>query len=469
MDTINLDNGKQDLDLTITDEPRQHESDTIRLQHSDSGLKKRDLNLDLLKNPNFNMSRRPNYSSDEDDDIGYHGGRRHDEDDDEDDDNELPPHGFYDEDDDEEDDRDRRHRYDDDDDRRSDREREHDRDHSHSRHDDDDDDDRSYRHDDENDYEEEEEAPQMTHEQILKEKHKLIRRSNFLTSQGFPPHTPNNRDWTIMDDLEEIKMDVEARSRLRRDEKSIKWWRQGVCWFSNGMEWLNSKFDPIGADIDGFSGDMEQTVGEGEFDEIFVELDEKYGEKVKMAPELRLVLGVGQVMGRRAFMNHFEKQMSGDLKDIVYNDPVIMNRIMNASHNNYKTQNNIRTGSGMGGGSGPSMRAEDRAMMEEMMAEAGASEPAPVPQTASHPRTVPRNTVPAGAGGPRISQRPQQSVAAKRPGMAGAGGHLNNVLGQLGAEQDHMSEASDDTPHRRPPTRRLVRKGNPTRTMKLNF
>lgn len=469
MDTISLDNGKQDLDLTIIDEPKHHESDTIHLQHSDSSSKKRDLNLDLLKNPNFNISRRPNYSSDEDDDIGYNG-RRHDNHDDDDDDeeyDELPPREFYDEDE-EEDDRDKRNRYDDDDDRRSNgSDRRYERNnhshnsHSHSQHDDNDDD----------DYEEEEETLPMTHEEILKEKHKLIRRSNFLTSQGFPPHTPNNRDWTIMDDLEEIKMDVEARARLRRDEKSIKWWRQGVCWFGNGIEWLNSKFDPIGADIDGFSGDMEQTVAEGEFDEIFVELDEKYGEKVKMAPELRLVLGVGQVMGRRAFMNHFEKQMSGDLKDIVYNDPVIMNRIMNASHNNYKTQNNIRSGSNMGAGigGGPSMSPEERAMMEEMMAEAGASEPASVPPTTSQTRSVPRNTVPTGTGGPRISQRPQQSVAAKRPGMAGAGGHLNNVLGQLGAEQDRMSETSDDTPRRRPPQGRPVRKGNPTRTMKLNF
>lgn len=440
MDTISLDNEKQDLDLTITDGPRHSESDTIRLQHSSSGPKKRDLNLDLLKNPEYNMTHRHNYSSDEDDEDDYRHSRHH-EDEELD---ELPPRGFYDEDDEED-----RDQYYHSDQERSSRSR-------HDRHDRDDHDDRDSRgrYDDDKEYEEEEEEvpPSMTHEEILKEKHKLIRRSNFLTSQGFPPHTPNNRDWTIMDDLEEIKMDVEARTRLRRDEKSIKWWRQGVCWFSNGMEWLNSKFDPIGADIDGFSGDMEQTVGEGEFDEIFVELDEKYGEKVKMAPELRLVFGVGQVMGRRAFMNHFEKQMSGDLKDIVYNDPVIMNRIMNASHNNYKAQHNIHTTPNMNGA--PQMNAEEKAMMEEMMAEAGATQPT----ASSSSQSPPHNT------GPRVSQRPQPSGPARRPGMSGAGGHLNNILGKLGAEQDRMSETSDNVSRRRP-----IRKGNPNRTINLNF
>lgn len=517
MDSINLNPDKRDLDLSITDDGRFRETDTINLQRGDDKHKVDDLDLNLISNPTMRSSepRRPNYSSDEDDGYRRRGGYDDDDDDDDDDDLELPP-DF----DDEDDEDDRRHHHSsssrrDRRDSRDSRDSHDSRGRRESRYEDD----RHSPRDDNSDYdddrdshysdrEEEEEQPhRMTYEEILKEKLKLIRRSRILRSRGYLPQTSNNRDWTVMDDYEEMKMEVEARDRMYRDDKSLGWWRQGTSWFSTGIQWANDKFDPVGVNITGFADDMDDELEKGEFDDIFLELDEKYSDKVKMAPEVRLVFGVGQIMGRRAFMNHFGRQMAPDLRTVVENNPDIMNRIMEASHDQFRRDAGMAPSAHGLGNMGvptaptpptrePQQTPEDDAIMREMMDKAHAPRMSAQnrlrPPTSSTNRPVTNTNLPTAHhppgqnnGGNRIAPRPEQSAPLNREGGMSRAGQLHGVLGKLGAEVDDMSDASDDSarhqPRRRPPPTRTGNKiGNRSgqrttsrpgggRTLELNF
>ena len=68
--------------------------------------------------------------------------------------------------------------------------------------------------------------------------------------------------------------------------------------FVAGTEFLNSRYDPFDLKLDGWS----ETVHENsdDYDDIFEELHEKYKDKEKVAPELRLMMS----LAGSAFMYH---------------------------------------------------------------------------------------------------------------------------------------------------------------------
>ena len=124
----------------------------------------------------------------------------------------------------------------------------------------------------------------------------------------------------------------EHRLKKQRDvEKSIKFSRKILMAFTSGIEFLNNRFDPLDLKLDGWSENMMENVSD--YDEVFEELHEKYGESVKMAPELKLI----SMVAGSGFMFHLTnslfKSATPDLKDILKQNPDIMKNIGEAVKN----------------------------------------------------------------------------------------------------------------------------------------
>tara|TARA_B100001094_G_C17953311_1_gene681716 strand:- start:181 stop:891 length:711 start_codon:yes stop_codon:yes gene_type:complete len=98
-----------------------------------------------------------------------------------------------------------------------------------------------------------------------------------------------------------------------------------------GIEFLNGKFDPFDIKLDGWSESVHENVND--YNEVFEELHEKYKDRAKMAPELKLLF----MVGGSAFMFHltntmFKSQLPG-MGDIMKQNPDLMKQFANAAVN----------------------------------------------------------------------------------------------------------------------------------------
>jgi len=207
--------------------------------------------------------------------------------------------------------------------------------------------------DDENEYEEgnsneeydddESEAPvekKMSYEEIQQEKQKLLFNLDRLQKQGYPP----SKKYSMASSYEDLSYEHDRLKKQRDVEKSIKFSRKILMAFTSGIEFLNNRFDPLDLKLDGWSENMMENVSD--YDEVFEELHEKYGESVKMAPELKLI----SMVAGSGFMFHLTnslfKSATPDLKDILKQNPDIMKNISEAAAKNMNQNIDDRFGAG---------------------------------------------------------------------------------------------------------------------------
>jgi hypothetical protein len=172
-----------------------------------------------------------------------------------------------------------------------------------------------------------------TMDEIMEEKQELLYRLDRLGKSGYP----SSKKYNINSNLEEIRGEYNKLKKQRDVDKSIKFSRKALMAFSSGVEFLNNKFDPFDFKLEGWSESMYENLGD--YDEIFEELHEKYKEKVKMPPEIRLLM----MVGGSAFMFHltntlFKSKMPG-LNDILKQNPDLMRNVKQAAMNTM--QNNM--------------------------------------------------------------------------------------------------------------------------------
>ena len=169
---------------------------------------------------------------------------------------------------------------------------------------------------------------QKTYEEIQQEKQKLLFNLERLQKQGYPP----SKKYSMASSFDDMQFEHDRLKKQRDVEKSIKFSRKILMACISGVEFLNNKFDPFDVRLDGWSENIMENVTD--YDEVFEELHEKYGESVKMAPELKLL---GLVCGS-AFMFHLTnslfKSASPNLSDILKQNPDIMKNISEAAAKN---------------------------------------------------------------------------------------------------------------------------------------
>ena len=178
---------------------------------------------------------------------------------------------------------------------------------------------------------------QKTIDEINQEKQEMLYRLERFEQNGFKA----SRKFNMTSNYDDIKFEYERIKKQRDVDKSIKFQRKILMAVSSGVEFLNGKFDPLNIKLDGWSESIYENLQE--YDEVFEDLHEKYKEKVKVAPELKLLM----MVGGSAFMFHltnslFKSKMPG-LGDILQQNPELARNVQQAAMNSMK-QNEAKSG-----------------------------------------------------------------------------------------------------------------------------
>jgi hypothetical protein len=129
--------------------------------------------------------------------------------------------------------------------------------------------------------------------------------------------------------LEEMKGEYENIVAEKEKANNVKFQGKMLMACITGIEFLNSKFDPFDIKLDGWAEQFSENLTD--YDEIFAELHEKYRNKAKLAPELKLLFQ----LGGSAIMLHmtntmFKSSMPG-LDDIMRQNPELMQKFTQAA------------------------------------------------------------------------------------------------------------------------------------------
>lgn len=191
---------------------------------------------------------------------------------------------------------------------------------------------------DEDDDDESEPKKQKSYEEIQRDKQKLLFNLERLQKQGYPA----SKKYSMASSFEDMQFEHDRLKKQRDVEKSIKFSRKILMAVVSGAEFLNGKFDPFDIKLEGWSENIMENVSD--YDEVFEELHEKYGESVKMAPELKLI---AMVCGS-GFMFHLTnslfKSAGPKLGDILKQNPDIMKNISEAAAKNMSSTINKEFG-----------------------------------------------------------------------------------------------------------------------------
>ena len=169
--------------------------------------------------------------------------------------------------------------------------------------------------------------PQLSKEEMLREKFKVLRKLEALEKKGVELSKKYTMESSLQEMLGEYETIMEEKTKLN----SIKFQGNMLMAVINGIEFLNGRFDPFDIKLDGWSEQVNENVTD--YDDIFGELYEKYKSKASMAPEIKLLFQ----LGGSAMMVHmtntmFKSSMPG-MDDILRQNPDLMRSFQNAAVN----------------------------------------------------------------------------------------------------------------------------------------
>jgi hypothetical protein len=170
-------------------------------------------------------------------------------------------------------------------------------------------------------------TPQLSKEELLKEKFKYLRKLESLEAKGVTLSKKYTMESSLMEMQGEYEMIMDEKSK----QNSIKFQGNMLMACINGIEFLNGKFDPFDIKLDGWSDQVNENLSD--YDDIFSELHEKYKSKASLAPELKLLFQ----LGGSAMMIHmtntlFKSSMPG-MDDILRQNPDLMRQFQTAAVN----------------------------------------------------------------------------------------------------------------------------------------
>ena len=200
-------------------------------------------------------------------------------------------------------------------------------------------------------------TPQMSKEDLLREKFKILQKLEELETKGIRL----TKKYTMESSLLEMKGEYETHVEEREKKNSIKFQQKLLMTAITGIEFLNNKFDPFDLKLDGWSEQINENVDD--YDEIFAELHEKYKSKAKMAPELKLLFQLGGSAIMLHMTNTMFKSAMPGMDDIMRQNPELMKQFTQAAVNTMSQSapnfgnfmGDMMGGGSGGGGGGPQM------------------------------------------------------------------------------------------------------------------
>ena len=167
-------------------------------------------------------------------------------------------------------------------------------------------------------------APKLSPEQEATEKTALLTKMRRLATKGVVGNAMN-----MTNTLDEIKAEYSRLVDSAGLEKSIKFQRNLLVTCVTGMEFLNQKFNPVDVNLDGWSESVNEN--QEDYDEIFEELYDKYKDRTKVAPEIRLLMTLGISASMCHLTNTFFKSKMPGMDDILKQNPDLARQFASAA------------------------------------------------------------------------------------------------------------------------------------------
>lgn len=175
--------------------------------------------------------------------------------------------------------------------------------------------------------------PQMTKEELLREKFKFLRKLEALEKKG----VELSKKYDMESSLQEMQGEYETIMDEKAKSNSIKFQGNMLMACINGIEFLNGKFDPFDIKLDGWGEQVNENITD--YDEIFSELHDKYKTKAKMAPELKLLFQLGGSAMMVHMTNSLFKSSMPGMDDILRENPDLMKSFQSAAVNSMAQTN----------------------------------------------------------------------------------------------------------------------------------
>jgi hypothetical protein len=170
-------------------------------------------------------------------------------------------------------------------------------------------------------------APQMSKEELLREKFKYLRKLEALEKKGITLTKQYNMESNLAEMQGEYEMIMEEKTR----QNSVKFQGNMLMACINGIEFLNERFDPFDVKLDGWSEQVNENMSD--YDDIFGELFDKYKSRASMAPELKLLFQLGGSAMMVHMTNTMFKSAMPGMDDILRQNPDLMRQFQTAAVN----------------------------------------------------------------------------------------------------------------------------------------
>jgi len=276
-------------------------------------------------------------------------------------------------------------------------------------------------------------TPQLSKEEIVKEKFKLLRKLEELEQKG----VQLTKRYSMDSSYQEMKGEYDTQMEERERQNSVKFQGKMLLACITGLEFLNNKFDPFDLKLDGWSEQVNENVGE--YDEIFGELHEKYKSKAKMSPELKLLFQLGGSAIMLHMTNTMFKSALPGMDDIMRQNPELMQQFTQAAVSSM-------SGGGGGGGGGGGRGSGFGNFMNDIIGGGGGGggggrnneppsytqqRPPPPPIATKGPVAPPPPVRPGATAMPTPMQHMTFDQKAKRPEMRGPTSDVTDMMSRL--------------------------------------
>ena len=163
--------------------------------------------------------------------------------------------------------------------------------------------------------------------ETLRERFSYLRKLEDLESKGIKL----TKRYSMESSLEEMKGEYENIVSEKEKANNVKFQGKMLMACITGIEFLNSKFDPFDIKLDGWAEQFSENITD--YDEIFAELHEKYRNKAKLAPELKLLFQLGGSAIMLHMTNTMFKSSVPGIDDIMRQNPELMQKFTQAAMN----------------------------------------------------------------------------------------------------------------------------------------
>lgn len=176
-------------------------------------------------------------------------------------------------------------------------------------------------------YEEPQEEPSKGYSSIDAEKMDILNKLARLERKGFNV----NKRLNAYSPVEDLRNEYKRITYTIDVDQSIKFSRRALVATVTGLEFLNKRYNPFELQLEGWSESIMENLDD--YDGVFEELHVKYGEKMQVAPEVKLLMMVGGSAMMFHLTNSMFKAAVPNLQDVLKQNPGLQQSMVSAVQN----------------------------------------------------------------------------------------------------------------------------------------